>query len=160
MGTAMRRRRRRCDVPTPRGSQHVCVIGPEGPIIVRPEGLTGLKARQPATVRATALPVLNLHPNKRARQIEHRIRPVPDSHQQHQIYLSTSGRLHRRRHRRGSICCQSWPENLLDRTLVSSKMWSTIAPTKSSCRIHESFQSGFPAKPHTRTLCLPRLGTD
>ena len=37
---------------------------------------------------------------------------------------------------------------------------SAIAPTKSSCRIRESFQSGFPAKPHTRTLCLPRLGTD
>ena len=37
---------------------------------------------------------------------------------------------------------------------------SGIAPTKSSCRIHEPFQSGFPAKPHARTLCLPRLGTD
>ena len=47
------RRRRRCDVCDVRGPARLCnrAIGPEGPITVKPKGLTGLKAGQMAHLK-------------------------------------------------------------------------------------------------------------
>ena len=120
------------------GAAAACVIGPKGPMVVGPEGPTGrqagLKAVKPmaqpegstaycacqrrvvcTNMASAILPVLKVPPNKRVRQIEHRIWPVTDSYLRIQTawlssrrldYMSglgptaTSGHLHQRRHRR------------------------------------------------------------
>ena len=107
--------------PTTGGPLRV-MIGPKGPMMIRPEGRTdgppegspassglivepeGPMARRRATaflhgppdggLRRFLCTVLKRPPNKRARQIEHRIWPVPESHQQHPIYLPTNGHNH------------------------------------------------------------------
>ena len=104
------------------GPEGPIIVKPKGPMVVRPEGRTdgppedspassglivepeGPMARRRATaclhgppdggLRRFLCTVLKRPPNKRAQQIEHRIWPVPESHQQHPIYLPTNGHNH------------------------------------------------------------------
>ena len=107
-------------------------IGPDGPITVKPKGLTGLKARQRATAYGYALYPTCLPTNGHSHQAC--AKPVTGSHFRSTNCLATSGHVKQRQRQRrrlhdshcGVMCCQVWRKNL--RTLVSSNAKPTAWP--------------------------------
>ena len=137
--TLRRRRRQWGPAPVlvrPEGRTDSRAIGPGGPITVKPKGLTDLTARrygppEGGILRVRLYSVSNLPANKRVRQIEHRVRPVADSHR-HPTYLPTSGHVKQRQRQRrrqhdshcGVMCCQVWRKNLRRPACWSRRMQS------------------------------------